>query len=494
MNSANRLFVGVFLLACTFEISGQYVPPPPPEPFSGFINEALRAGDPTAYKWDLGGSVRARLEVKEQFGIAGVPGSVDFRSRGADTSDEYFLEKIRVHAGYAGNWWGAYVEGRSSLAQNDERFSATAPVPRKGDGPESDRIDLHQGYLTLGNPKEFPLTVKLGRQELSYGEERIIGAFAWNNIGRVFDAAKARWHNSWFDVDLFASQVVIPEDDRFNVSNGHDWFSGFYATTPKIPKHTLDLYFLSRNASDQAATYEPSPQFPQPSARDIYSLGLRLKSIPAQLGAWDYTADLIGQLGHFNDTRPGVRYQSQDQQAYAVILQGGYTFRNAFGTPRLGLEYAHGSGDSNPNDKKHETFENLFPTNHKFYGYMDFVSLQNIHDFRFIYQMRPFSRLSLAVEGHLFWLANTSDNFYTVSGVPRGGGGPSASGYGVNPSYGSFVGSELDLIAGYALNKFTQLEAGYGHFFVGDYIAASLQPVGGAADANYFYLQCSLSF
>jgi hypothetical protein len=25
---------------------------------------------------------------------------------------------------------------------------------------------------------------------VSYGEERLVGAFAWNNIGRVFDAMK----------------------------------------------------------------------------------------------------------------------------------------------------------------------------------------------------------------------------------------------------------------------------------------------------------------
>jgi len=45
----------------------------------------------------------------------------------------------------------------------------------------------------IGNHKEFPVSLKVGRQELSYGEERLVGAFAWNNIGRVFDAVKVRW-------------------------------------------------------------------------------------------------------------------------------------------------------------------------------------------------------------------------------------------------------------------------------------------------------------
>src|SRR5205085_748066 len=104
--------------------------------------------------------------------------------------------------------------------------------------------------------------------------------------------------------------------------------------------------------------------------------------------------------------------RSQEQRAYAIILNGGYTFADAWGTPRVALEYAHASGDSNPADNKHETFENLFPTNHKFYGYMDFVSLQNIHDLRAIYSLKPHRQVSVSLEGHAFWLADTSDSFY----------------------------------------------------------------------------------
>ena len=47
--------------------------------------------------------------------------------------------------------------------------------------------DVHQAYVRVGGAREFPLSLKLGRQEMSYGDERLIGAFDWNNIGRVFD-------------------------------------------------------------------------------------------------------------------------------------------------------------------------------------------------------------------------------------------------------------------------------------------------------------------
>src|SRR4051794_20116818 len=98
-------------------------------------------------KWDFGGNARFRYEAKEGFAIPGIAGSVDFRKKGADVSNEYFLERIRFHAGYTEKWWSVYVEGRSSLAQSDERFAyannPAVPGTAKtlGDGPESDTLD-----------------------------------------------------------------------------------------------------------------------------------------------------------------------------------------------------------------------------------------------------------------------------------------------------------------------------------------------------------------
>jgi hypothetical protein len=494
-----------FILAVGFAlpVRAQYTAPAPPAPFAGFLNEWLRAADTNMNKWDLGGSARFRYEIKDGFAIPGQPGSVDFRDHGADVDNEYFLGKVRFHAGYSESWWSAYAEGRSSFAFSDQRFAyANSPaipgtVARRGAGPESDTIDLQQAFVTVGNQKELPVSLKVGRQELSYGEERLVGAFAWNNIGRVFDAAKLRWQNDLFGVDFFVSRPVIPEDERVNVENDYDWFSGMYATTALLPKNILDLYFFSRNSSSKAPAAEPSPQFPQPSARDIYTVGGRLKSKPGELGNWDYLLDGAYQFGDFRDQRFGANSPRLTQDAYMFVAEAGYTFTDVWGKPRLGLEYDFASGDSSTNDNKHQTFDNLFPTNHKFYGYMDFISLQNIHDVRGIFQLNPISRLSLAVEGHGFWLADTHDSFYNVAGVPRGGiaATPAGTGYGINPNYSNFVGTELDAIAGLAVTRFAQLEVGYGHFFTGDYIRESLHAATvGSREADYVYIQATIGF
>jgi hypothetical protein len=496
------LSAGAIVLAAVNHTYAQYAAPPPPAPFAGFLNEYLRTNDPAMKAWDFGGSARARFEAKEGFAVPGVPGSMDFRDQGGDQHNEYFLEKIRFHGGYADKWWGAYVEGQSSLAQADKRFaypdSPAVPgtIKTRGDGPEADIMALHQAFVTIGDLKEFPLSAKIGRQELSYGEERLIGNFAWNNIGRTFDAAKLTLQTSWSSTDFFVSRPVIPENGRFNVVNDYDWFSGVYSKTTVIPENTLELYFLSRNSSSSAIDAEPRPQFPQPSARDIYTVGGRLKSLPGRFGDWDYTLEGAYQFGDFRDYRLGASSPRLAQSAFMEIAQAGYTFTNAWATPRLGAEYTYSSGDSNPHDGVHGTFDTLFPTSHKFYGYMNFFSLQNIQDARGIFQFAPCPRMAVSIEGHGIWLANTHDSLYQANGAPRGGlGATPGTGYGINPTYGSFVGTELDAIAGFAVTRFAQLEMGYGHFFVGDYVNQSLSAPGfGSRDADWVYLQATISF
>ncbi len=488
-----HLSAGALVLAALNQVHAQYTPPPPPAPFPGFLNEAMRAKDPYANQWDLGGDLRLRFQATEGYGIAGTAGSVDFRDHGADVSNEAFFSKLKLHAGYSDKWWGAFIEARSSVALSDERKAFVAATPalpdtytRRGNGPEHDPIDLHQLYVMLGNHKEFPVSLKVGRQELSYGEERLVGAFAWNNIGRVFDAAKVRWQNEWFAAEAFSGWVVIPDSQSFNEPNTQDTFSGVDLISLKIPKTILEGYFFARNVTRKAANYDESPQFPQPTARDIYTVGGRLKNKLGEIGNFDYTIEGAYQFGDWAGTYTGKRLR---QDAFMFVAQGGYTFADLWATPRLGLEYSMGSGDENSKDGKHGTFENLFPTNHKFYGYMDFASLQNLQDLRAILTLKPTTRSVVSIEGHGLWLADANDTFYNVGGAPRTTGG-----YGIHQKYGDFVGTEIDVIAGYALTRHAQVEVGYGHFFTGSYVDKSLAGIGGSKDANWVYAQTSLKF
>jgi len=230
--------------------------------------------------------------------------------------------------------------------------------------------------------------------------------------------------------------------------------------------------------------------YPLPTGRDIETFGARVKSLPGQWKGWDYTAELAGQLGSINVAVPGAGRRRVEQEALAAAVTGGYTWTTAPFTPRLGLEYDFASGDHDPRDGKSGTFENLFPTNHKLYGYMDFWSWRNMHDLRVSAGLRPFKRFQVTLDYHLFWLADAHDFFYPIAGAGR----TATSSYGRNPQFDSFVGSELDLEAIYMPRPWFTMRAGYGHFFAGDYIEKSLALVGGARDADWLYIQTTFTF
>jgi hypothetical protein len=456
--------------------SAQSTTPVPRAASAGLLNDFLRDQHSAFTNWDIGGQVRGRFEAKSGFAVPGTAGAADF-SR-ATPDNHYWLLREKVHVGWRpASWLSVFGEGRDSSSWNDDR------TPE----PEEDSIDLHQAFLALGNPREFPLAAKVGRQELRYGDERLVGAFDWNNLGRVFDAAKLRFENDTLWADAFAGRVVLANDGEFNVANDYDWFSGVYASSQKlVPKQETQLYFLARNTDPQSPTATAgSPQAGGPTARDIYTAGLRVKSLPGQFGGWDYGAELAGQFGDFYDSS---RTRGLDHQAFAAHAAGGYSWKDAWGTPRLGLEYNFASGDGDSADDDHGTFENLFPTNHKFYGFMDFVSWQNIHNVRLTSAIQPVKNLTVSLDYHLFWLADTSDYFYSVSGAPRNTGG-----YGIRPSNDHFAGSELDLIATYQVRNFGVAQLGYGHFFRGDYVKGSLAATG-SKDADWFYAQLTFNF
>src|SRR6266516_2860232 len=144
------------------------------------------------------------------------------------------------------------------------------------------------------------------------------------------------------------------------------------------------------------------------------------------------------------------------------------------------------------NTKLSTTFSR--PT-HRQFGLMDIFSWQNDQILRFMSSIQPIEALTLAADYRLIWLADTHDSFYTNKGARRGGLAPTAgAGYGTNPNFNSYVGSEIDLVATYAFKRCASLQAGIGHFFVGDYVKSSLAGIGGARDATFVYAQFTLNF
>lgn len=424
---------------------------------------------------------RLRFEVREN--------NFDFDdSIDAVTDDSFLLQRFRIGAAFKPvEWLKFYAQGQDTREFFSERPNIPGALGAEGD----DTFDLRQSYVQVG-PKSW--NIAAGRQTLAYGDERLIGTSDWNNFGRTFDAAKLHFEASkTTSIDLFASTVVVIDRHSFNQSdlfNGDELhrdlvFSGIYFTTGAFAPVTFDLYALGLDqARGNDANLEGALAIPpagsaggNPMERtDFVTLGTRLKGDPKKLGGFEYEGEFAFQGGTVADL---------DLLAFAVHVGGGYNFTDCPWKPRIFAEYNFASGDDDPTDGDDGTFQNLFPSNHKFYGYMDLFSWQNIHNPALDFRVKPHEKLTIDVWANGFWLATTEDAWYKANGLAR-----------TRPltplarMADNYAGTEIDLTVTFQPVKFLAFQAGYSHFFAGDY----LRDTGPSDDADFGYVQAMVTF
>lgn len=418
-------------------------PPPAPNPLSFFDGKLI---------FDV--QLKNRMESREN--------NFDFNdSVDSLTDDTWFLNRARLGMKVSPlPYLNFYVQGQDVREWDSDRPNIIGNMGAEGD----DQFDLRQGYVEIGNAKKG-VSAKIGRQIFLYGDERLVGPLDWANQGRTFDAARVRYAEEKWWVEAFASSVVKFTDGEFNES---DWlddavrdqtFSGVYFSTTAIGKQTTDFYVFHLS-EDYAA-----------GDSDFFTFGTRMKSTPGAFNGWDYDTEMAFQTG---DVR------GMDLSSFAGHWGVGYTWANHPWKPRLGIEYNYATGDGNARDGEVETFQNLFPTNHKFYGYMDVFSWQNLHNVAISLSATPMKKLKVQADLQMFWLADTSDGWYRANGTTLVRP--------ITPGADSYAGTEFDLTINYKATKNLSFQAGYSHFFAGSYLGDT----GAEDDADFVYVQAQL--
>jgi hypothetical protein len=370
--------------------------------------------------------------------------------------DSWLLNRSRLSMQLKpADWLTFYVQGQDAREFASDRADIPGLLGAEGDNA----FDLRQLYVEIGDAKVSPLSLKVGRQVLLYGDQRLIGPLEWSNISRTFDAVKLRYTGKdglW--VDAFISSVVVIDRFGMDDSDKDSLLSGLYAHIPTLGIQDTEvyaLYFDDTNRNDHFLT-----------------LGTHWKSMPGKFGPWDYETEFVMQTG-----KAGGR----DLRAFASYIEGGYTFKAPW-KPRLGLEYSYGSGDGNAADGKQGAFQNLFPTNHLHYGLMDAFSWSNIHDIALHLSAKPTTKLTTSLDFHLFWLDDTADTWRRANAT--------TAVRPANAAASNYAGSELDLLMAYAINTNFNVTLGYSHFFAGTY----LSDAGAGSDADFVYLMTGIKF
>ena len=428
---------------------------------------------------------RLRLEVRDN--------NRDFNSAVNDPRDDgWLLSRFRLGLTIKPvDWLRIYGQTQDTR----EWFSTRGNTPGINGAEGGDYFDLRQAYAELGNFKEFPLSLTVGRQALDYGDRRLIGDSRFSNLGQSFDGVKLRFQNDKLWVDAFAVRPVQFRKDEVNDSDSADNFFGLYAGTDILGFQATELYFLYRDKADAQPDLDPTNKVNangtwRGPAQRIATLGTRWKSKKDALHGFDYMAEFAYQFG---DVWTGARTTPRlNQHAFALAIIGGYTWEDLAWKPRLGIEYDYATGDKNSKDGSSQSFQNLFPANHQHYGFMDEFAWRNLHDARLSFSVKPHKDVEVTLDYHAFWLAETTDYWYTsnanstVRTTTPGKAGKDVRTIGAS----NFAGHEIDFTTTWKVNRNLSFLVGYSHFFAGDY----LRDTGPHSDADLGYVQATLAF
>jgi hypothetical protein len=411
----------------------------------------------------LGGQIRDRYEYFSHSSFGAGPQDRDgynlFR----------FLPYVDVHVGPNVR---AFFQFRTVLEAGREGG------PR---GRDMDTADLQQGFLEFDVPLPFGddksnVSVKAGRQQMVFGRERLIGISEWSNAQRNYDAVRVTVNSPRNSLDLFYFRPVTVQKYEFDDNDGRTGMAGIYDTIdlpgmPRDVKTKLSLYGFALNVVHRAAW----PADPGKGSENRYTLGSELTGNIAHA---DYDVEADYQLGNF---------KSEAITAFSIAAEAGYAFPNIALSPRPFLGFDLASGDHNPNNGHLGTFNQLFPSGHTFFGYMDFIGRENIIDLHpgvetTLVRDRSFAqKISIRGEYHEFWRDSTHDAMFDATGAVFRNSGAATSAH---------IGGELDLLLNWQVDRHLSGYVGYSHFFPGAFIHES----GSSMPSDFAYLALVYAF
>jgi len=377
----------------------------------------------------ISGQIRPRFELDDR----------DFNSARAASSLTYM--RTRLNAGFAANNFNAFIQVQDSRIWGTETSTIA----------DMKNVDLHQAYFVLNNIFETPLSVKAGRMEVNYNNERILGASNWSNVGRSFNGIVLTYSAGNLSADLLA----MKEAEKLAAGDTLDQtMYGVFAEYKLSNKQSINPFILLQRGT-------PSTNL------NRYSLGFYSKG---EVEGVSHEAEFIYQGGEYTQALKKFEISS-----YFLALNAGYTF-NLPNKLMLGAGVDYYSGDDVLADNKVKTFNTIYGTGHKFLGFMDYFTDIPAHTYGLGIMdiiakagINPSEKLRLNLIFHMF---NSVQNYSLKNG-----------------SKTNEFGSEINLVANYKYSDNVGFETGFGYFFPGEIFKEKR----GKDSSTWFYLMTNVS-
>jgi hypothetical protein len=434
------------------------------------------------HRLDLGLSVRTRPEWWSAY---------------SDRMDLYEGTRARVRLQYSYEQLLLLVAETqlANVGSMDPDGTGLLAVYRRANDNQENATALQLRHLYAELHPVKPAVAKLGRQDMKLGAEiaytepawkylktarlgeRLLGTVEWSHVGRAGDGVAGSWDFGGYQANLFAAQ---PTTGVFAVDEGYQQlkdilYGGAVATAKRGTwLANTEFSFFGMGYGDD----RPVKNGGLANGIEIGTLGASMLGIyPVGPGNFDALLWVAGQFGDYNDL---------DQGAAAGLAEFGYQLTNIFAKPwlRAGINVASGDGD--PTDDDHDTFFNLLPTNHLYYGYADQLAFQNLVNPFVQLRLAPHPMLALNLFVHWFQLAEDDDARYSGTGAFD----HKVFGFNAQASHGDGdIGVEYDVVATVTPHKNVTVEAGFAYLDGGDFY-----PVGSDRDVTFGYLSVELRY
>lgn len=396
------------------------------------------AARPRGQRLEIGGSWRLRPEARHDVGFD------------PQADEAYVLSRLRVRlTARLTDTLLAVAEMQDSRSPG---LAASRPSLR-------DPADLHQGYLDIG-AVDSVVRVRVGRQEMLYGAERILSRNDWRNTGRSFDAVRLFLQRRRGGVDLFGAAEVRREPAGFNPFRERGDLYGAYGWIEPRAGVRVESYVLRRSldmGQDRGEVAGPERR---------RTIGVRVvRAVPTGL---NLVTEAAWQGGRLGPRRIGAWFGS------AVAT---WTI-DAPMRPSLAVEFTEASGDRDATDDLSSTFDPMYPTGHQHSGFADLFGARNLREARIGFAVQPTERTLLRVDVRDFGLSTPGDGLYTPSlqQIVASHAGSRAT----------RVGVEVDLTLRVRFNERLSAGSGYGHLAPGAVIHE--RTLGGVSRYPYGFL------
>ena len=271
-------------------------------------------------------------------------------------------QRTRLGLGYQNEFF------KVGLQLQDVRYWGSTSQLVVGDGAYT---SIHQAWaeVKLGDH----LAMKVGRMELSYDDQRMLGAVNWAQQARSHDLALFKYENNFkLHLGIAVNQVqtkpyTTPKNYK---SMQFLWFNKKFSDA-----YTLSLLVLNNGVADTTLNNGTG------SPMTTYSQTIGQRSV-FKTGALSVGLNFYYQMGNDKSTYYDKTEKLNKHRKFSAMnigLDMSYKLNDNF---KLGLGYEFLSGQSETDTtadyrNTNHAFNPLYGTNHKFNGWMDYFYVGN---------------------------------------------------------------------------------------------------------------------